>query len=408
MDANKMVQEHAALNQTSSIDDDKPINLLYPLIVLAKNKKNIIFVPIIAAVFSAGMSLLIPNKYTASSQVLPPTSQSNSSALLAQVGGGLGGLASGALGLKNPNEIYIGMLQSRTIQDNLLERFKLQEVYKSKLKSDARKILNDVSKIAANKNGFIVIEVEDKDPKLAAALTNAYVEELQSLSKVLAVTEASQRRLFFEKQLLQAKENLNAAEIGLKELQKKTGIIQLAGQAEAVIRSTSELKARIATKEVELGAMRVFATTSNPNYVRVEHELLGLRAQLKKMEIGLNQGEGDISVSTSNVPEAGLEYVRHLRDVKYYESMFELLAKQFELAKIDEAKQGSVIQVLDSAVVPDNKSSPGRFVIIISFFFVAFFLSVFFAFVKEGFHGKRKNEEQDNQMELLRESVKWK
>ncbi len=402
-----MVQEHAALNQTSSIDDDKPINLLYPLIVLAKNKKNIIFVPIIAAVFSAGVSLLIPNKYTASSQVLPPTSQSNSSALLAQVGGGLGGLASGALGLKNPNEIYIGMLQSRTIQDNLLERFKLQEVYKSKLKSDARKILNDVSKIAANKNGFIVIEVEDKDPKLAAALTNAYVEELQSLSKVLAVTEASQRRLFFEKQLLQAKENLNAAEIGLKELQKKTGIIQLAGQAEAVIRSTSELKARIATKEVELGAMRVFATTSNPNYVRVEHELLGLRAQLKKMEIGLNQGEGDISVSTSNVPEAGLEYVRHLRDVKYYESMFELLAKQFELAKIDEAKQGSVIQVLDSAIVPDNKSSPGRLIIVISFFFVAFFLSVFWAFVKEAFGGE-KNEEKDNQMKILRGSMKWK
>jgi len=403
-----MVQEHKAVNLTSSINDDQPINLFYPLIVLAKHKKTIIFAPIIAAVFAAGISLLMPNKYTANAQVLPPTSQSTSSALLAQVGGGLGGLASGAFGLKNPNDMYIGMLQSRTIQDLLLDRFKLQDVYQKKLKSDARKTLASFSKITGNKNGFIVIEVEDKDPKLAAALTNAYVDELQSLSKVLAVTEASQRRLFFEKQLLQAKENLSAAEVGLKELQKKTGIIQLAGQAEAVIKSTSELKARIASKEVELGAMKVFATANNPNYLRVEQELIGLRAQLKKMESGLNQGQGDIFVSTSEVPEAGLEYIRHVRDVKYYESMFELLAKQFELAKIDEAKQGSIVQVLDSAVVPDKKSSPGRLVIVISVFFVTWFFSVFWAFVKESFDGKEKDEERNNKINLLRASMKWK
>lgn len=404
-----MIQEQTAAQKASQSSDDEPINLLYPLIVLAKNKKKIIFLPIAAAILAAGLSFLIPNKYVATAQVLPPTSQAGSAALLAQMGGGLGGIASGALGLKNPNDTYIGILTSRTVQERLIDRFKLQDVYERKLRSDTRKMLAMASKISSGKNGFILIEVEDENPKLAADLANSYVEELQKMSNVIAVTEASQRRLFFEKQLLQVKENLSAAEVDLKKSQEKTGIIQLAGQAEAIIRSLSELKAKISSREVELGAMRSFATSNNPNYVRIEQELIGLRAQLKKNESGLNQGQGDIFISTKDVPEAGLEYVRRLRDVKYYESMFELLAKQFELAKIDEAKQGSVLQVLDSAIVPDRKSSPARGLIAIGAFFLTLFFLILWSFIREVINGGgRGREENDPQINLLKENLRWK
>lgn len=408
MGMDKMIQEQTAAQKVSISNDDEPINFFYPLIVLAKNKRKIIFFPLIAAIFAAGLTFLMPNQYTATAQVLPPTSQSGSAALLAQMGGGLGGFASGALGLKNPNDTYIGILTSRTVQDRIIDRFKLQDVYESKLRSDARKSLTIASKISSGKNNFVTISVEDKDPKLAADLANGYVEELQKMSNVIAVTEASQRRLFFEKQLLQAKDNLGTAEVELKKIQEKTGIIQLAGQAEAIIRATAEIKAKISAKEVELGAMKIFATASNPNYVRIEQELIGLRAQLKKNEVGMNQGQGDISISTRNVPEVGLEYVRHLRDVKYYEGMFELLAKQFELAKIDEAKQGSTLQVLDSAIVPDRKSSPGRMLIVLSVFLLTLFFIVFWSFIREAFSGEGNNGQNKEQISLLKKYLGWK
>ncbi|MGK5054296.1 GumC family protein [Janthinobacterium sp. RB2P8] len=394
-------------NSVSLGNDDEPINLFYPLIVLAKNKRRIIFMPIVAALLAVGFTLLMPNKYTATVQILPPQSQSGASAMLGQLGA-LGGVAGGALGLKNSADVYLGMLSSRTLQDRLIERFKLREIYETKTATDTRKALTAASKIAMSKTGLIVLEYEDKNPKFAADLTNAYVEELQKMTQIFAVTEASQRRLFFEKQLQQAKQSLADAEIALKQVQEKTGLIQLDGQAEAIIRSAADFKAQIAAKEVQLGAMRTFATSNNPNYQKLEKELSGLHAQLAKIETGMNRGKGDISVSTSNVPEVGLEYVRRVRDVKYSEAIFEMLAKQFELAKIDEAKEGSILQVMDYAVVPDKKSSPGRMAIVLSVFFLFAFFMVVLAFVREIFISIDVDPENNIQIKALRDALKWK
>lgn len=376
-------------------------------IILAKNKKNILMAMILALIAAVGVTLLLANKYTAKAQLMPPQSQSGSSALLGQLGA-LSGLAGGGgSALKNPNDIYVGMLESRTVADALIDRFKLQTVYDVKLKSEARNALKRLTTVVNGKEGLISIEVTDEDPKLAATITNAYVEELQKMTKTLAVTEAGQRRLFFERQLQQAKEALADAEVALKQVQEKTGLIKLNEQAEAMIQASAGLKAQIAAKEVALGAMRTFSTTSNPEYVRVQQELIGFRVQLSKLETGMNGGKGDISISTSSVPEVGLEYTRRLRDVKYQEVIFEMLAKQMELAKVDEAKEGAVLQLLDSAIVPDKKSKPARSIIVIISVLLAGILAVCWAFLKEASKNARLNLDNAAKLDELGKVWRW-
>lgn len=400
---NKTLQHPA-----TAVDED--IHLLDLLIILAKNKKLILGAPLAAAVLTTLFSLTMANVFTGTTKILPPQqSQSGAAAMLGQLGA-LGGLAGNSLGIKNPSDLYVGMLSSRTISDSMIQRFKLQTVYETDLQSDTRNALSGVSKFMVAKDGMIVIEVNDKDPKRAAALANGYVEELQKLTQTIAITEASQRRLFFEKQLQQAKQGLGDAEIALKQVQEKTGLIQLNGQSEAIIRAAAELKAQIASKEVGLGAMRMFATANNPDYIRIQQELSGLRAQLTKIETGMNHGKGDISISTSQVPEVGLEYVRRVRDVKYYETIFELLAKQFEIAKIDEAKESSVIQVLDSAVEPDKKSKPKRGMLVLLAAIFTGFLAVCWAFIKEAINKTKANPDPEDhaRLQVLRRYLSWK
>ena len=310
-----------------NLDDE--ISLLDLAITLAKHKKLILGVPMIAAIVVAIYSFIIPPTYTADTQMLPPQQQSSASAMLSQLGA-LGGMA-GVAGIKNPNDTYVAMLKSRTIQDNMIKRFRLQAVYKTKTPETTRKALNGATTVKVGKDGIIGISVDDKSPQRAAMLANGYVDELQQLTQVFAVTEASHRRLFYEKQLLQAKQNLGDAEIALKQLQEKTGIIHLDAQAQLGIGTAAGLKGQIAMREVELGAMRTFATGNNPDYIRIQQTLSGLKAQLNKVETG--------TVVPSKVPEAGLEYIRKVRDLKYAETIYEMLAKQFEMAKIDEAKK---------------------------------------------------------------------
>jgi uncharacterized protein involved in exopolysaccharide biosynthesis len=350
-------------------DDQDEIDLLDLLIVIAKRKRLIAAVTLGAAVLAAIVSLLLPNRYTATTKILPPQqSQSASTMLLNQLAGGgmgpLAALAGSSLGLKNPSDIYIGILKSRSIEDALIQQFNLMSAYRDKRLSDTRKDLTGYSDIIAEKEGLISISVEDKDPKRAAAMANAYVDELRKVTQHLAISEASQRRLFFEQQVQEAKEDLSNAEVALKETQQKTGMIQLDSQAKAVIEAIGNLRAQVAAKEVQLQAMRSFATEQNPQRILVEQQLAGLQEQLHKLEGQASGGDGDPIVSTGKIPSAGLEYVRKYRDVKYYETIFELLAKQYEAAKIDESREAAVIQVLDPATEPDKKSSPKRLLII--------------------------------------------
>ena len=386
--------------------DDEEVNSLDLLTIIARKKFYIVGIPLLAGIIAGGLSLLMPNIYTGTASVLPPQqSQSGSSAILGQLGA-LGGMSGSALGLKNPSDLYIGMLNSRTVADSIIERFKLQSVYDTKTLTDTRLTLSSSSTIGSGKEGIIVIDVKDKDPKRAAALANGYVEELQRLTQTLAITEASRRRLFFEKQLLQSKQLLADAEVNLKVMQEKSGLIQLNGQAEALIKSSADLRAQIASKEVALSAMQTFATGSNPEYMRARQELVGLREQLKKMESGLNQGSGDLLVGSGRIPEAGLEYVRRVRDVKYAETIFELMSKQFEIAKLDEAKDSSIIQVLDVAIVPDKKSKPNRGVIVVSTILFVGILTMFWILASEFLRKMKENPAQLRRLKKLSDSLK--
>ena len=332
------------------------------LIVLSRRKRLILSATLTAALLSAAVSLLLPNRYTATTTILPPQqSQSLAASMIGQLGalGPMAAMAQKDLGLKNPNDLYVGMLRSRTAEDGLIRRFDLLRIYHDRKMSDARRDLERASSIAVGKEGFVTISVEDKGRSRAPQIANAYVDELRQLTQDLAVTEAGQRRLFFERQLELAKNNLAGAEQALKETEQKTGLIQLDGQAKAIIDSVVKLRALIAAKEVELQGMRLFSTEQNPDVKLGEEQLSGLRTQLALLE-RQSGGPGDVQVPAGSVPEAGLQYARKLRDLKYSETIFEMLAKQYEAARLDEAKTAAVIQVLDPAIEPDRKSSPKR------------------------------------------------
>jgi uncharacterized protein involved in exopolysaccharide biosynthesis len=344
------------------------VRILDLLIVLSRRKRLILSAALTAALLSAAVSLLLPNRYTATTTttILPPQqSQSLTASMIGQLGalGPMAAMAQKDLGLKNPNDLYVGMLRSRTAEDGLIRRFDLLRIYHDRKMSDARRDLERASSIAVGKEGFVTISVEDKGRSRAPQIANAYVDELRQLTQDLAVTEAGQRRLFFERQLELAKNNLASAEQALKETEQKTGLIQLDGQAKAIIDSVVKLRALIAAKEVELQGMRLFSTEQNPDVKLGEEQLSGLRTQLALLE-RQSGGPGDVQVPAGSVPEAGLQYVRKLRDLKYSETIFEMLAKQYEAARLDEAKTAAVIQVLDPAIEPDRKSSPKRGLII--------------------------------------------
>jgi len=384
-------------------DDEDEISLLDLALVLATYKKRIIACTVGAAALSVGASLMIPNVYTGTTKVLPPQQgQSGAAALLSSLGG-LAGAAGGMAGLKNPNDLYVGMLKSRTVADAMIARFDLQTRFETEKLGDARKTLAALTDITAGKDGLITVEFEDEDPKLAADVANAYIEELYKLTQTLAVTEASQRRLFFEQQLKQAKEKLAVAEVSLKELQEKTGLMMLSEQSKASIESVARLRGQIAAKEVQIQAMRAFATSNNPDLKFAEAELASLRTQLGKMS---HSEPGDILMPPSKIPGEGLEYVRRMRDVKYSEVVFEVLAKQYELARIEEGKNASLIQVLDRAVPPDRKSKPKRAIIVMLSTLAALFISVISAFVSDASGRARRNPDTARRLDELKSLIR--
>jgi len=294
------------------------------------------------------------------------------------------------------------MVKSRTVADNIINRFDLQKLYEQDTMVETRNALANNTTVLAGKDGLITIEFEDKDPARAAAVANAYVEELDKLTQVLAVTEAAQRRLFFERQLRQAKKDLSEAEVALQKTQEETGLIKLDDQGRALIEAVAVLRGQISAKEVELRAMRTYTTETNPDYVRTQQQLAGLRTELAKLERAQASGQSGIMLSTGKVPEAGLEYLRKFRDVKYQETIFELLAKQFEAAKLDEAKEAAIIQVVDKAVAPDRKSKPKRALIVILATLSAGLISLLWVFVLEARERASKDPVQAARLAALR------
>lgn len=371
-----IVERQAIRTPRPGIEDDpfatvKPrdagvreVSILDVLLALGPHRRMIFFVVIVGAALGYGLSWLVRPSYTARTVVLPPQqNQSLAASMMSELSslGALSGLAEGGLGMKNQVDLYAALLKSETVEDGLIKKFDLQHEYKAKYLSQARKGLAKHSTIKTDlKSNLITIAFTDHDPKRAAAVANGYVDEYRDLSQHLAISEASQRRLFFQQQMAQAKQQLDYAEQALVSTEQKTGLVALDSQVRAQIASAAELRAQITVKQAEIQSMQAYATPENPQLIEAQRSVASLQAELNKMGGGGQTVGSEFVVPQAKVPKEGMEYVRRLRDVKYYETIFNILARQFEAAKLDEAREGELVQVVDPALVPDRKSSPIR------------------------------------------------
>ncbi len=399
--------------------NDEEISLLDLLIVLVRRKSFVLKATLLFGGAALLVSLILPKRYTAVATVLPPHQNSSLESMLTSEMGGLGGLAAlagaGSNLLKDPNDMYVAMFKSQTVEDAVIQQFGLMREYKMKYLSDARKkfeknfsVENGGGGVLTRqtpKDGLLHISVEDKDPGRAAEMANGWIDQFRKLSQTLAISEASQRRLFFEQQLNDAKNNLANAEEALKRTQQTTGLLQLNSQATALIESAAVLRGQITAKEVQLQAMHTYATSENSNVVEAEQELDSLRSQLAKLGGSEDDSSAGLIVPKGQVPEAGLEYVRKERDVKYYETIYEILARQFELAKLDEAKEGSVIQVVDPALTPDKKSFPRRTLITAAGLLAGFLFSCIAVLVWAGLDHLHRNPETSGKLASLKTAM---
>jgi uncharacterized protein involved in exopolysaccharide biosynthesis len=374
-------------------DQEDEISLLDLLQTIVDNLRLLVLGPLAVGVLTLGITFLIPPTYTAKTQFLPPQQQQSAAASMLASLGSLGGLAGAAAGIKNPADQFLAYMKSVTLQDALIERFKLQERYETKTKVDTRTTLTANVRAASGKDGLISVEADDKDPQFAADLANAHVEELGKLLGKLAVTEAQQRRLFFEKQLVQVKDKLTQSEIALK----ATGIAGsvLKSNPTSAVAAVAALQAQVTAQEVKVGAMRGYLAETAPDFKQALNELANLRAQLAKQEQGTPSGD-----------KASVEgdYVTKYREFKYNETLFELFAKQYELAKVDEAREGAVIQVLDSAQAPERKAKPKKALIAIIATLASGFALLLFVFVRQALANAGQGEESAKKMAQIKMS----
>lgn len=393
--------------QTAKPSDE--MSLITLLAALIERRRLITWITGGCAVIAVIVSLLLPKKYTATAILLPPQQNSSMAAALSSQLSSLGpaaALAGSSLGLKNPNDMFVAMLKSRTIEDAMVSHFGLMQEYRDRYASDARKDFEKNATVdGSGKDGLIHISVEARDPQRAADLANGYVDQFRLQSEHLAITEASQRRLFFEHQLEQAKDNLVRAEEALKQTEQKTGLIQLDGQARALIESAASLRAQIAAREVEVQGMESYATSENPQLVQAQRELDSMRAQLAKLGSSEDSASNSLIVPKGMMPAAGLEYVRRFREVKYDETIFDILARQFEMAKLDEAKQGALIQVVDPAIPPDKRSSPKRALIVVGATVLGALFAFFFALMQAALEQMRKDPKSSQRFAPLRQAM---
>ncbi len=382
--------------QASTVEtDDDEISLIDLAIALGEEKKTLFAIPAITTTLAIVVSLLMTPIFTAKTVMMPPQQQQSGAASALASLGALAGLAGGAAGIKSPDEMYIAFMQGESLQKAVIQKLNLQERYEKKTIFETREHLKQVVKIASDKKaGLITIEADDKDPEFAAKLANAHVEELRNLMGRLAVTDAQQRRVFYEQAITKTQNELAEAEANFRAAKEKSGMQVTAVIAETSVRAGAEMRAQIAAKEVQLAAMGSFATSQNPDVQRLGGELAALRSQLKKLEQGSGADE-----KTSPLQQLA---VKSYRDIKAREAMMGVLVAQYESARVDEAKEGPLIQQVDVALPPERKSKPKRAIIVLVAAFAGLFLGVLVAFVRRAMRKAAESPETSGQIAKLK------
>jgi uncharacterized protein involved in exopolysaccharide biosynthesis len=377
--------------------EEEEINLLDLWRVLVRRKKLIGIIVGTAFVLSIIVSLLLPKVYSSTVSILPPQQDSMSSAMglgaLSQMPGGMGGLAS-LLDLKTPADLWVGILKSSTIADAIIDQFGLQGLYKKKTRDETRLALKNNFKILKGKEGIISITILDRDPKRAADMANAFVKGLDIINQKNGMSSGRRTRIFVEKRLEETKEGLLKSEEAVKRFLEKNKAIKLDDQSKAIIAAIGDVKGVLMAKEVELQTLLSFAMPTHPEAQILRAEVEGLQQKMRELEEGEpnKKGSKNIFIPTDRMPDLGLQYVRLLRTTKIQETLHTFLTQQYEMARIQEAKDSSTVQVLDIAKAPEKKTKPKRALVVLLSTFTALFLSIFIVFIMESLE---KNKSQN-------------
>lgn len=342
-------------------------------------RKMILYFTFATSMTSIIVASMLPTFYSSTTKILPPQQEQGFMSLMVAQMGGFSNIASDVLGGGSQADLYVGMLKLDSIKDPIIDRFKLMDVYKTKYRiSTYREIDKRVNIMAGKKDGIIAITVEDKDPKLAAEMANAFVEELGRLTIKLNSKGASDNREYLQERLSKARTDLMQAEANLKNFQIQNKAIDITEQAKGTIRGIADLMAQLAVQEVQLANLRRQFTDTSQEVKSINTSITNLKSQISKLE---SNRPGYTIPNIGSIPSLGEKYVRLTRDFKIQETLVELLTKQYEMAKLAEQKNVSTIQVLQKAQIPDRKSKPQKSVIVMLATVAALMTSVFAAYI---------------------------
>jgi uncharacterized protein involved in exopolysaccharide biosynthesis len=384
----------------------KDVTLIDYVCIFFKGAKKIICCVLFSLAISLIYACLTPEVFKAECRVLPSSQGGNNMAMTLSQMGSIGVMA-GLLGGPTTGELLCGLLRGQTVVDRIIDQFDLMELYKQKSRIKMReKVVSDILIAAEDmKSKIVTIAVLDKEPERAALMANAFVEELNKVLQSLSIGEAAQRRLFFERHMLEARKTMGDAEDELKKYQEKSGLVVMEPQVEAMLTSIAALRAQVAAKEVELSAIRSYARGSNPDLRRAESELSALRGELAKLEQMHKTSDEGTPASLREAPQLGLEYQRRLRDVQFSTAMYELMFRQFEAAKIDESREVMAVQIVDSATPPDHKYKPKIIQILAVGMLIGLCLGMFWAILSDYISAIKKDPEQKHVLEEVKAAI---
>jgi uncharacterized protein involved in exopolysaccharide biosynthesis len=365
------------------------------LLLILRNPRTTIALPIAATLVAIVAVFLVPKTFTSSTLLMPPQKvPSGAAALVGDVAATIVGAGSADLGLRNPSELYVGILKGRTIADRLISAYGLKDIYDVDTTVDARKELAKRTTVSTARDGLIVISYEDTDPIRAADIANAYAKALADTTQTLAISEASRRRQFFEDQLRATSVRLADMEAQFRAIQERTGVLSIDAQARSLFEMAVWYRGQIAGKEMQIAGLRMAANDRNPDVLRAREELAALKAQLADIEKRSGARNGELLVTSGELPKASEEYLKGLREVKYQQTLYEFLAKQVEWAKLDEGRDSVVIQVVDMAAPPDKKSGPKRLLIVVTVLILTHLGAVAYVLMVEAAKGRAALDEQ--------------
>ena len=345
------LQAQRGSSADAPLSSDGELDLFLLLLVLRRRFLRIVVFAFLGFACMAVYTLMVKPRFTALATIIVPQKSSNaSSALQAAVGGELN-LAGGG------NEVYADILHSRTVKESLVKKFGLQDHYRAPTLEAAEQILSKQTVVTVEREGLISVSVSDTDPRLAADLANAYFAELDRVNQHLAVTAAGQERVYFGSQMVAEKDALADAEVALEKAQQRGGVLSAETQSQAGLSAVEQTRAELRALQVQLVALEQGATAQNPEVIRLRTQIAGVESQLQAMQSGGSTAAG---VALSRMPAQNLDAVRASREVKFHETLFDMLARQYESAREREARDISSVEVLDPAQPALRKSWPPR------------------------------------------------